>query len=169
MEWLITTIKEIKNWFTTIEGIGTVSIGSLATFLISYLLKNRSYLKINAKYNSLSKEYEEYKKLTSDEKEFYQKQQAQNQLIIDDLYDLAIELKDNAKAQNEAMTIAFNNSNLNASAKKLVEEVLKPITSLPREDEMYKYPQNEISNAVGEAKPKEEVKEEPAKAKKSRK
>ena len=32
--------------------------------------------------------------------------------------------------------------------------------TVPSEDEMYKYPQNEISNAVGEVKPEEEVKED---------
>jgi hypothetical protein len=159
MEWLINTIKEIWSWFTSLEGVGTVTLGSIVTFVVQLVLKNKTILKANAKYNGLSEEYKQYRELAGSEKDFYKKQLAQYHVIIDDIYDLAIQLTDNAKYQNEAMTTAFNNSNLNASAKKLVEELLKPIQSLPREDEMYKYPQNEISNAVREVTPEEEVKE----------
>lgn len=160
MEWLINTIKELWSWVKSLEGVSTITLGSIVTFVTQLILKNKTILKVNAKYSGLSEEYKQYRELTKSEKDFYQKQLAQYYVIIDDIYDLAIELKDNAKVQNEAMTTAFNNSNLNASAKKLVEELLKPITSLPREDEMYKYPLNEISNAVREATPKEEVKED---------
>lgn len=159
MEWLINTIKELWSWFTSLEGVSTVTLGSIVTFVVQLVLKNKAIFKANAKYNGLSEEYKQYKELASAEKEFFKKQLAQYHVIIDDIYDLAIELKDNAKSQNEAMTTAFNNSNLNASAKKLVEELLKPIQSLPREDEITNYPLNEISNAVREVTPEEEVKE----------
>lgn len=159
MEWLINTIKELWSWFTSLEGVSTVTLGSIVTFVVQLVLKNKTILKANAKYNGLSEEYKQYRELAGAEKEFFKQQLAQYHVIIDDLYDLAIELKDNAKSQNEAMTTAFNNSNLNASAKKLVEELLKPIQSLPREVEITNYPLNEISNAVREATPEAEVKE----------
>lgn len=156
MEWLINTIKELWSWFRSLEGVSTVTLGSIVTFVVQLILKNKAILKANAKYSGLSEEYKQYRELSNAEKDFYKKQLEQYHVIIDDIYDLAIELKDNAKVQNEAMTTAFNNSNLNASAKKLVEELLKPIQSLPREDEITNYPLNEISNAVNEATPVKE-------------
>jgi hypothetical protein len=159
MEWLINTIKELWSWFTSLEGVSTMTLGSIVTFVVQLILKNKAIFKANAKYSGLSEEYKQYKELTNSEKEFYKKQLAQYHVIIDDIYDLVIQLTDNAKLQNEAMTTAFNNSNLNASAKKLVEELLKPIQTLPKEDEINNYPLNEISNAVGEVEVEAEVKE----------
>jgi hypothetical protein len=159
MEWLINTIKELWSWFTSLEGVSTMTLGSIVTFVVQLILKNKAIFKANAKYSGLSEEYKQYKELTNSEKEFYKKQLAQYHVIIDDIYDLTIQLTDNMKSQNEAMTTAFNNSNLNASAKKLVEELLKPIQTLPREDEINNYPLNEISNAVGEVEVEAEVKE----------
>jgi hypothetical protein len=53
--------------------------------------------------------------------------------------------------QNEALEIAFNNSNLNASAKLLVSEILKTkeeTKTVAKEDEIIKDEQIPISNAV---------------------
>ena len=128
MNWLVDTLKEIWNWIQSLEGVSTVSFGSIITFIITIIMKNRSSLKMNAKYNSLSSEYKQYQELVESEKELYTKQLKQYQVIVDDLYDLAIGLRDNASAQTEAMNEAFKNSNLNASAKKLIEGILKPTT-----------------------------------------
>ena len=47
MEWLINTIKELWSWFTSLEGVGTVTLGSIVTFVVQLLLKNKSILKAN--------------------------------------------------------------------------------------------------------------------------
>lgn len=57
------------------------------------------------------------------------------------------------RKQNEALEIAFNNSNLNASAKLLVSKILKAkeeVKSVVKEDENKKDGQIPISNAVKE-------------------
>lgn len=161
MEWIINAIKEGYNWVVSLEGIGTVTLGSILTFVIQNVLKNRSLLKANAKYNALSGEYKKFKEDSNKSIEFFKKSAEQYQLILDDVYDLAIKLNENAKAQNEAMITAFNNSNLNASAKKLVEEYLKPIIiTVVQEDEIKKDVSLPISNAVNEVVPNEVVENE---------
>ena len=125
MEWILSTLKEIWNWIQSLEGVSTISFGSIITLILNFILKNRASLKMNAKYNALSKEYKEYAELVQSEKELYTAQLKQYHVIIDDLYDLALGMKENAKAQSEAMNEAFKNSNLNASAKRLIEELLK--------------------------------------------
>lgn len=55
------------------------------------------------------------------------------------------------RKQNEALEIAFNNSNLNASAKLLVSKILKAkeeVKSVVKEDEIKKDEQLPISNAI---------------------
>lgn len=55
------------------------------------------------------------------------------------------------RKQNEALEIAFNNSNLNASAKLLVSEILKTkeeTKTIAKEDEIIKDEQIPISNAA---------------------
>lgn len=153
MEWLINTIKECWNWVTSLDGVGTITLGSIVTFVVQLILKNKSIIKANAKYNSLSNEYKAYQELSKAEKEYYKAQLAQYTVMFDNVYDLVAKVNENALNQNEAMTIAFNNSNLNASAKKLVEELLKPIKTLPTEDEISKGEQLPISNAVTTATP----------------
>lgn len=159
MEWLINTIKECWNWFTSLEGVGTVTLGSIVTFVVQLLLKNKSILKANAKYNALSNEYKQYQELSKSEKEYFKSQLAQYTVLFDNVYDLVAKLSENSLNQNEAMITAFNNSNLNASAKKLVEELLKPIKTLPTADEILKDDQLPISNAVTKATPTEEKQE----------
>ena len=98
-------------------------------------------------------------------KDEYQKY-ATNAEVINNLSTKYIEaektiekITDILKKQSEAMTIAFNNSNLNASAKKLVEETLKIVEDAANniidgsitEDENKKDGQIPISNAVKEA------------------
>jgi PIN domain nuclease of toxin-antitoxin system len=161
MEWIINAIKEGYNWVVSLEGIGTVTLGSILTFVIQNVLKNRSLLKANAKYNALSTEYKKFKDDANKSIEFFKKSAEQYQLILDDVYDIAIKLNENAKAQNEAMLTAFNSSNLNYSAKKEVEKYLKPIiTTVVQEDEIKKDVSLPISNAVNEVVPNEVVENE---------
>ena len=161
MEWFINAIKEVYNWFTSLEGVGTITLGSIVTFVIQNILKNRSIIKANAKYSGLSNEYQEFQKEAKKTIEYFKKQNEQYQLIIDDIYELAIKLNENAKAQNEAMRTAFNNSNLNASAKQLVEKYLKPlIETVVQEDEIQKDAPTPISNAVNEVVENEVVENE---------
>mgnify|MGYP006922248685 FL=1 len=99
-------------------------------------------------------------------KDEYQKYATNAEVIINNLSTKYIEaektiekITDILKKQSEAMTIAFNNSNLNASAKKLVEETLKIVEDAANniidgsitEDENKKDGQIPISNAVKEA------------------
>lgn len=98
-------------------------------------------------------------------KDEYQKYATNAEVIINNLSTKYIEaektiekITDILKKQSEAMTIAFNNSNLNASAKKLVEETLKIVEDAANniidgsitEDENKKDGQIPISNAVKE-------------------
>lgn len=97
-------------------------------------------------------------------KDEYQKYATNAEVIVNNLSTKYIEaektiekITDILKKQSEAMTIAFNNSNLNASAKKLVEETLKIVEDAANniidgsitEDENKKDGQI-ISNAVKE-------------------
>lgn len=99
-------------------------------------------------------------------KDEYQKYATNAEVIVNNLSTKYIEaektiekITDILKKQSEAMTIAFNNSNLNASAKKLVEETLKIVEDAANniidgsitEDENKKDGQIPISNAVKEA------------------
>lgn len=153
MEWFIETIKEFYNWLTSLDGVGTITLGSIVTFVVQLIVKNKSIIKANAKYNALSNEYKQYQELSKSEKEYYKQQMAQYAVMFDNVYDLVAAINENMLNQNEAMTTAFNNSNLNASAKKLVEELLKPIKTLPTADEIKKDDQLPISDAVNEATP----------------
>lgn len=98
-------------------------------------------------------------------KDEYQKYATNAEVIVNNLSTKYIEaektiekITDILKKQSEAMTIAFNNSNLNASAKKLVEETLKIVEDAANniidgsitEDENKKDGQIPISNAVKE-------------------
>lgn len=98
-------------------------------------------------------------------KDEYQKYATNAEVIVNNLSTKYIEaektiekITDILKKQSEAMTIAFNNSNLNASAKKLVEETLKIVEDAANniidgsitEDENKKDGQISISNAVKE-------------------
>lgn len=103
-------------------------------------------------------------------KDEYQKYATNAEVIVNNLSTKYIEaektiekITDILKKQSEAMTIAFNNSNLNASAKKLVEETLKIVEDAANniidgsitEDENKKDGQIPISNAVKEEKENE--------------
>nr|DAL91363.1 MAG TPA: hypothetical protein [Caudoviricetes sp.] len=103
-------------------------------------------------------------------KDEYQKYATNAEVIVNNLSTKYIEaektiekITDILKKQSEAMTIAFNNSNLNASAKKLVEETLKIVEDAANniidgsitEDENKKDGQIPISNAVKEEKDNE--------------
>lgn len=96
-------------------------------------------------------------------KDEYQKYATNAEVIVNNLSTKYIEaektiekITDILKKQSEAMTIAFNNSNLNASAKKLVEETLKIVEDAANniidgsitEDEIIKDEQIPISNAA---------------------
>lgn len=96
-------------------------------------------------------------------KDEYQKYATNAEVIVNNLSTKYIEaektiekITDILKKQSEAMTIAFNNSNLNASAKKLVEETLKIVEDAANniidgsitEDEIKKDEQLPISNVV---------------------
>lgn len=98
-------------------------------------------------------------------KDEYQKYATNAEVIVNNLSTKYIEaektiekITDILKKQSEAMTIAFNNSNLNASAKKLVEETLKIVEDAANniidgsitEYENKKDGQIPISNAVKE-------------------
>ena len=98
-------------------------------------------------------------------KDEYQKYATNAEVIVNNLSTKYIEaektiekITDILKKQSEAMTIAFNNSNLNASAKKLVEETLKIVEDAANniidgsitEDENKKDGQIPISNTVKE-------------------
>lgn len=98
-------------------------------------------------------------------KDEYQKYATNAEVIVNNLSTKYIEaektiekITDILKKQSEAMTIAFNNSNLNASAKKLVEETLKIVEDAANNiidgsitvDENKKDGQIPISNAVKE-------------------
>ena len=103
-------------------------------------------------------------------KDEYQKYATNAEVIVNNLSTKYIEaektiekITDILKKQSEAMTIALNNSNLNASAKKLVEETLKIVEDAANniidgsitEDENKKDGQIPISNAVKEEKDNE--------------
>lgn len=103
-------------------------------------------------------------------KDEYQKYATNAEVIVNNLSTKYIEaektiekITDILKKQSEAMTIAFNNSNLNASAKKLVEETLKIVEDAANniidgsitEDENKKDGQIPISNVVKEEKDNE--------------
>lgn len=103
-------------------------------------------------------------------KDEYQKYATNAEVIVNNLSTKYIEaektiekITDILKKQSEAMTIAFNNSNLNASAKKLVEETLKIVEDAANniidgsitEDENKKDGQIPISSSVKEEKDNE--------------
>ena len=82
MEWILSTLKEIWNWIQSLEGVSTISFGSIITLILNFILKNRASLKMNAKYNALSKEYKEYAELVQSEKELYTAQLKQYHILV---------------------------------------------------------------------------------------
>lgn len=111
----------------------------------------KKILNKDALLNLVKNEYETYLKDTNN--------------IIKEISEKYLEAKETVekvnnilKKQNEALEIAFNNSNLNASAKLLVSEILKAkeeTKTVVKEDENKKDGQIPISNAVKEEKENE--------------
>lgn len=104
----------------------------------------KKILNKDALLNLVKNEYETYLKDTNN--------------IIKEISEKYLEAKETVekvnnilKKQNEALEIAFNNSNLNASAKLLVSEILKAkeeTKTVVKEDEIKKDEQLPISNVV---------------------
>lgn len=157
-------MQEILNQileFVKSSGVLNIGlVGSIIYFIFSKVIDKVAKTKLTIK---LDKKSDELKQI----KNMYDKYVVNAEKTVDELkkeylkmanvLEQSVEI---AKKQNEALTIAFNNSNLQASAKLLVEDILKvkedtkyavSQIEMPKDDEL------PISNAVKES---EEVKED---------
>ena len=159
MNSIVEFLNSIWDYISSAEVLGTISFGSVVTFIITFFTKNWQTKKANAKYGAKCEElkvvqeaYDKYIVKSDETVELL----AQKYLEVAKVAELLVE---NAKAQNEAMRTAFNNSNLVASAKKEVEQLLLAFqTTTVQEDEIKEDVQTPISNAVNEAVDNEESK-----------
>lgn len=151
MNNIVDFLNSIWEYISSAEVLGTISFGSVVTFIITFFTKNWQTKKANAKYGAKCEELkvvqEAYNKFVTNADDTV-KELASKYLEVTNMVQMMVE---NAKAQNEAMRIAFNNSNLVASAKKEVEILLQAFqTTAVQEDEIKKDVQIPISNAVNE-------------------
>lgn len=147
MENFVEFIKNIWEYISSAEVLGTISFGSIVTFIVSFFTKNWQIKKANAKYGAKEKEI----KLIKEE---YDKLKVNSEATIKEitsLYMQAVELisdiHTNAINQNEALKIAFNNSNLKASAQLEVAKILSQIKPIPRANETLTIDTTPIPNA----------------------
>lgn len=158
MNNIVDFLNSIWEYISSAEVLGTISFGSVVTFIITFFTKNWQTKKANAKYGAKCEELkvvqEAYNKFVTNADDTV-KELASKYLEVTNMVQMMVE---NAKAQNEAMRIAFNNSNLVASAKKEVEILLKAFqTTAVQEDEIKEDVQIPISNAVNEVVENEEA------------
>ena len=158
MNNIVDFLNSIWEYISSAEVLGTISFGSVVTFIITFFTKNWQTKKANAKYGAKCEELkvvqEAYNKFVTNADDTV-KELASKYLEVTNMVQMMVE---NAKAQNEAMRIAFNNSNLVASAKKEVEILLKAFqTTAVQEDEIKEEVQIPISNAVNEVVENEET------------
>lgn len=158
MNNIVDFLNSIWEYISSAEVLGTISFGSVVTFIITFFTKNWQTKKANAKYGAKCEELkvvqEAYNKFVTNADDTV-KELASKYLEVTNMVQMMVE---NAKAQNEAMRIAFNNSNLVASAKKEVEILLQAFqTTAVQEDEIKEDVQIPISNAVNEVVENEET------------
>lgn len=158
MNNIIEFLKQIWEYISSAEVTGVISFGSIATFIIQAFISKWQTKKANAKFGAKQEELIALK-------EAYNQYVVNAEQTVKQLGDKYLEatqliqvVYNNMLNQNEALKTAFDNSNINASAKKLVDEYLKPIEIVVQEDEIKKDDQLPISNAVVEEQTeKEEV------------
>lgn len=119
-------IKEIYAFLTSTQFTMYLTAG-LAIFavvskIVTQVQKTRNNLKL-ANYDAKVKTKELELKDAQAQREELKAENEQYKLWIE-------QIKKSIDNQNEALTIAFNNSNLNASAKLLVEEKLKAVDQI---------------------------------------
>ncbi|AXF52121.1 MAG: hypothetical protein [Podoviridae sp. ctcf755] len=153
-------LNMILDFVKSDEVLNIGLIGSVLYFIFSKaydkILKTKLTIKLDKKSKELKETIEMNKKQTEDSKKII-KELKEEYLKVKNVLNQSVEI---AKKQNEALTIAFNNSNLQPSAKLLVEDILK-VKEEPKDAvsqiEMSKDDELPISNAVKED---EEAKED---------
>lgn len=160
MEQFVEYLKSIWAYISSAEVLGTISFGSLLTFIIQIFTKNWQVKKANAKYGAKEAELKAIKESYDKLKEDSEKTIKEITNIYMQSVELVKELHTNALAQNEAMVTAFNNSNLNASAKREVEKILNNIIAPTTEVENQNNAPTPVSNAVNEVVENEVVENE---------
>ena len=160
MNNFIEFLNQIWSYISSTEVTGVISFGSIATFIIQAFLSKWQTKKANAKYGAKEAELAALK-------EAYNKYVTNAELTVKELGAKYVEatkviqeIHQNMLNQNEALKTAFDNSNINASAKKIVQEYLKPIKTNVGEDEISKVDTLPISNAVTEEQAEQAEKEE---------
>lgn len=150
-------MQEILNQileFVKSSGVLNIGlVGSIIYFIFSKVIDKVTKTKLTIK---LDKKSDELKQI----KNMYDKYVVNAEKTVDELkkeylkmanvLEQSVEI---AKKQNEALTIAFNNSNLQASAKLLVEDILKVKEETKDAVSQIEMPKDEelpISNAVKE-------------------
>lgn len=159
MEFLKNLLDGFKELIMSEQVLGLITSSSFATLIINFFINKTQKTKLKLKEIEQSKEIKALK-------EAYDKYVINAETTVVELSKKYIEvaklaesLVENAKSQNKALEIAFKNSNLNASAKELVESILKQTELIEVEEvtEIPVEPQTETVEEEVEVKQNEKI------------
>lgn len=168
MDFIIKLLESVQEFITSEKVLALISGASTLFFVISGIVSKIQKRKINLDNATMQKTL----KIVEDN---YNKYVVNAEKTVEELKGKYLEatniiqnIVETMKNQNEALDIAFNNSNLNASAKLLVSEILKKSVDLKVDEKGYPLTANEnekgwqsiTSNAVASPNQSEESKQE---------
>lgn len=120
MDFIIKILEDLQSFFTSEKVLALVSTISTTFVVISGFISKFEKRKIKFDNETLERTL----KIVQ---ENYTKYVTNSEKTVEELNKIVQNIVDTMKNQNEALEIAFNNSNLNASAKLLVQEKLRCI------------------------------------------
>lgn len=159
MEFLKNLLDGFKELVMSEQVLGLITSSSFATLIINFFINKAQKAKFKIKEIEQTKEIKAIK-------EAYDKYVTNAETTVVELSKKYIEvaklaesLVENAKNQNKALETAFKNSNLNASAKELVESYLKRTELIEVEEvtEIPVEPQTETVEEEVEVKQNEKI------------
>lgn len=138
MDFIIKFLEDLQSFVTSEKVLALISGASTIYFVLSAFINKISKKKIKIENDTLQKTLK-----VVDEN--YNKYVVNSENTINEFRDKYLEatklvenIVESMKKQNEALEIAFNNSNLNASAKLLVQEKLKNVISIEKVEKITK-------------------------------